>query len=101
MAGRRRQYLLLVVILAAYILFLLWRDLPQAPLSSAEIEAGFAEARRALQAQKDADVHKWAALQKAQVFPVAPFFSLHFVRLLVALVLFGPAAWWVLRRRPA
>lgn len=200
-----------MVALGAYLLFLLWHDLPQAPLSRAEIEAGFAEARKALQAhnrapmpqlqrqmmellsnddgksfimvnlvqyretaqypagsgfagtpqdaesrynrlvlpellkrgsypvfagqvsgsfikeasdadwqhvalvryrsrrdllnmaialaQKDADIHKWAALEKTQVFPAQEFFSLLFLRFFVALLLFVPALWLTLRRQ--
>ena len=36
-----------------------------------------------------ADIHKWAALEKTQVFPIKPFFSLAVVRVAVAVFLFA------------
>jgi hypothetical protein len=33
------------------------------------------------------DIHKWAALEKTQVFPVKPIVSLFFVRGMVAVIL--------------
>lgn len=43
-------------------------------------------------AGKGIDIHKWAALEKTQVFPVKPFINLFFVRITVALFLFGLGA---------
>ncbi len=42
-------------------------------------------------AGKNIDVHKWAALEKTQVFPVKPFFSLFMVRSMMAgvFIIFG------------
>ena len=40
-------------------------------------------------AGKGADVHKWAALEKTQVFPVKPLFNLNFIRVMVAIILFA------------
>jgi hypothetical protein len=37
------------------------------------------------------DIHKWAALEKTQVFPVKPVISLIFIRAIVAVVLFAVA----------
>jgi hypothetical protein len=37
------------------------------------------------------DIHKWAALEKTQVFPVKPIVSLSFVRATVAMLLFNVA----------
>jgi len=37
----------------------------------------------------NADIHKWAALEKTQVFPARPVVSLFFVRATVAVLLFG------------
>ena len=37
------------------------------------------------------DIHKWAALEKTQVFPVKPFINLIFVRAIVAVVLLAVA----------
>ncbi len=34
------------------------------------------------------DIHKWAALEKTQAFPVKPIVSLSFVRATVAVLLF-------------
>jgi len=34
------------------------------------------------------DIHKWAALEKAQVFPTKPIVSLAFIRIAVAVILF-------------
>lgn len=36
-----------------------------------------------------ADIHKWAALEKTQVFPVKPLINIAYVRAMVALLLFG------------
>jgi hypothetical protein len=41
---------------------------------------------------KDIDVHKWAALEKTQVFPVRPFLNLFLVRIIAAMLCFGLAA---------
>jgi len=38
-------------------------------------------------AGRDIDVHKWAALERTQVFPARPFISLFSARASVALVL--------------
>ena len=38
-------------------------------------------------ATKDADVHKWASIEKTHVFPVKPLFSIFAIRLLVAAIL--------------
>jgi hypothetical protein len=38
------------------------------------------------------DVHKWAALEKTQVFPVKPFVNLTFIRVTVAVLLISIAA---------
>ncbi len=40
-------------------------------------------------AGKGTDVHKWAALEKTQVFPVKPLFNLNFIRVMVAVILFA------------
>ena len=37
------------------------------------------------------DVHKWASLEKTQVFPVKPLFNLNLIRVMVAIVLFAVA----------
>jgi hypothetical protein len=37
------------------------------------------------------DVHKWASLEKTQVFPVKPLFNLNLIRVMVAVVLFAVA----------
>jgi len=37
------------------------------------------------------DIHKWAALEKTQVFPVKPLFNLDLIRVMVAVVLFAVA----------
>ena len=37
------------------------------------------------------DVHKWASLEKTQVFPVKPLFNLNLIRVVVAVVLFTVA----------
>jgi uncharacterized protein (DUF952 family) len=37
------------------------------------------------------DVHKWASLEKTQVFPVKPLFNLDLIRVMVAVVLFAVA----------
>jgi hypothetical protein len=37
------------------------------------------------------DVHKWASLEKTQVFPVKPLFNLNSIRVMVAVVLFTVA----------
>jgi hypothetical protein len=37
------------------------------------------------------DIHKWASLEKTQVFPVKPLFNLNFIRVMVAVVLFAIA----------
>ena len=42
-------------------------------------------------AGKGVDVHKWAALEKTQVFPVKPLFNLNFIRGMVAIILFAVA----------
>jgi hypothetical protein len=39
-------------------------------------------------AGRGVDVHKWAALEKTQVFPVKPLVNLIFIRLTVAVLLF-------------
>ena len=39
-------------------------------------------------AGKGVDIHKWAALEKTQVFPVKPLFNLTFIRGIVAVLLF-------------
>jgi hypothetical protein len=43
-------------------------------------------------ATKDADVHKWASIEKTHVFPVKPLFSILAIRLMVALILILLAA---------
>jgi hypothetical protein len=43
-------------------------------------------------AGKGVDIHKWAALEKTQVFPVRPLVSLIFIRATVAMMLFVIAA---------
>jgi hypothetical protein len=43
-------------------------------------------------AEKGVDVHKWAALEKTQVFPVHPLVSLTFIRASVAVVFFFASA---------
>ena len=43
-------------------------------------------------AGKGVDIHKWAALEKTQVFPVRPLVSLVFIRATVAMMLFVIAA---------
>lgn len=50
MIRNKRRIIPVLLGLACYGLFLLWHDLPQAPLSEAEIDAGLAEARAALRA---------------------------------------------------
>jgi hypothetical protein len=40
-------------------------------------------------AGKRVDLHKWASLEKTQVFPVKPFFNLTFLRTTVAILLLG------------
>ncbi len=42
-------------------------------------------------ADKDIGIHKWAALEKTQVFPVKPFLSLFSVRITAAVFLLGLA----------
>jgi hypothetical protein len=42
-------------------------------------------------AGKGVDVHKWAALEKTQVFPVKLLFNLNLIRIMVAVVLFAVA----------
>jgi hypothetical protein len=42
-------------------------------------------------AGKGVDVHKWAALEKTQVFPVKPLFNLNSIRVMLAVVLFAVA----------
>ena len=42
-------------------------------------------------AGKGVDVHKWAALEKTQVFPVKPLFNLNSFRVMLAVVLFAVA----------
>jgi len=37
------------------------------------------------------DVHKWASIEKTQVFPVKPYFHIAFIRALVGVFLFGIA----------
>jgi len=37
------------------------------------------------------DVHKWASLEKTQVFPVKPLFNLNLIRVMVAVVLIAVA----------
>jgi hypothetical protein len=39
-------------------------------------------------AGKGVDIHKWAALEKTQVFPVRPLVDLIFIRATVAMMLF-------------
>ena len=39
----------------------------------------------------EVDVHKWASLEKTQVFPVKPLFNLNLIRVMVAVVLFAVA----------
>ena len=39
----------------------------------------------------EVDVHKWASLEKTQVFPVKPLFNLNLIRVMVAVVLFAIA----------
>jgi hypothetical protein len=41
---------------------------------------------------KDIDIHKWATLEKTQVFPVKPFINLFLVRLIAAMLCCGLAA---------
>lgn len=41
---------------------------------------------------KDIDIHKWAALEKTQVFPVKPFLNLFLVRIIAAMLCCGLAA---------
>jgi hypothetical protein len=41
---------------------------------------------------KDIDIHKWAALDKTQVFPVKPFINLFLVRIIAAMLCCGLAA---------
>jgi hypothetical protein len=43
-------------------------------------------------AMKDADVHKWASIEKTYVFPVKPLFGIPAIRLLVAVILALSAA---------
>lgn len=56
-------------------------------------------------AEKNGDIHKWAAIEKTHVFPAKTTFALYVPRLLVAVVLFGIAALilrvlrWVERRK--
>jgi hypothetical protein len=42
-------------------------------------------------AGKGIDVHKWASLEKTQVFPVKPLVSLAYIRAIVAILFFGTA----------
>ena len=37
------------------------------------------------------DVHKWASLEKTQVFPVKPLFNLNLIRVMLAVILFAVA----------
>jgi len=43
----------------------------------------------------NADIHKWAAIEKTQVFPVKPALNLIFIRFFIAVLLAG-GAWLVL-----
>jgi hypothetical protein len=38
---------------------------------------------------KGVDIHKWASLEKTQVFPVKPLFNLVFIRIAIALLFIG------------